>query len=372
MATEATNDPMLSERAADPALAGAIAERSEAFAEKVMLDCAGASACFLGAIGDALGLFKELSEGPATSEELAERAAVDERYAREWLAGVHAAGYVTVDRASGRYALPAEHAPALAQEGDALFLGASLRNIVAKGEMFAPLVRVFREGGGIPMGAFPNDKRATIARHTAARFESALVQEWIPRLPALAARLEAGARVADVGCGRGLAMIRLAQAYPRSQFVGYDLDEGEVALATAAAREAGVANKVRFEVADTAAGLSGGFDIVFTFDVIHDAVDPTGILRAIHAALAADGRYVCVDVNCEERPEDNVGPLATIRYAASLGYCLTVSLAEGGAGLGTCGLAEPVLRRLATDAGFTRVRRVQTEDRFNSIYELAP
>jgi SAM-dependent methyltransferase len=371
MPTEATIDPAVAVRGVEAARVKVIEERAEAFAEKVLVDCAGASACFLGAIGDGLGLFKELRDRPATSAELAERAGVDERYAREWLAGVHAAGYLTVDRASGRYALPAEHAPALTEEGDPLFLGAAFRNTVAKGEVLAPLLRAFREGGGIPIGAFSDDKRATIARHTAARFETALVREWIPRLPALARRLEAGARVADVGCGRGLALIRLAQAYPRSRFIGYDLDEGEVALAAAAASEAGVANRVRFEVADAADGLPVGFDIVFTFDVIHDAVDPAGILRAIQSALAPDGRYVCVDVNCEERPEDNVGPLATIRYAASLGYCLTVSLAEGGAGLGTCGLTEPVLRRLASDAGFIRVRRVPTEDRFNSVYELA-
>jgi ubiquinone/menaquinone biosynthesis C-methylase UbiE len=371
MPAEATIDPG-SEGAIERARAEAIGERSEAFAEQVMLDYAGASACFLGAIGDALGLFKELSSAPATSEELAERAGVDERYAREWLAGVHAAGYITVDRATGRYALPAEHAPVLAEEGDALFLGAAFRNIVAKGQILAPLLRVFREGGGIPVDAFSDDKRATIARHTAARFETALVQEWIPRLPALVARLQDGASVADVGCGRGLALIRLAQAYPRSRFVGYDLDEGEVALATEAARKARVADRVRFEIADAAAGLPGRFDIVFTFDVIHDAVDPTGILLAIRRALADGGRYVCVDVNCEERPEDNVGPLATIRYAASLGYCLTISLAEGGAGLGACGLSMPVLRRLATDAGFRRVRRVPTDDRFNAIYELIP
>jgi hypothetical protein len=279
-------------RSLDEVRAEAIAERAEAFAEKVMLDCAGASACFLAAIGDALGLFRELREAPATSAELAERAGVDERYAREWLAGVHAAGYVTVDRASSRYSLPAEHAPALAEKGSTLFHGARCRNIVARGEMLAPLLEVFREGGGIPASAFPKAKREAIARQGAARVATALLVEWIPRMPALAARLGGGARVADVGCGRGLALIRLAQAFPRSTFVGYDLDASEVALAAETAREAGVADRVRFEVADAATGLPGPFDIAFTFDVIHDAGDPVGVMSAIRAALAPGGRYV--------------------------------------------------------------------------------
>lgn len=349
------------------------AAQSEAFAEKVMMDFSGGSACFLGAVGDALGLFKDLAgNGPATPGELADRARIDPRYATEWLAGVHAAGYVTFDAGTGRYELPEHHVPALAQEAGPMFFGAAFRDVVENGETFHLLVEAFRNGGGIPMSRFSDAKRETIARFTAAWFENALVQDWIPKMSEVEAKLEAGASVADVGCGRGLAVIRLAEAYPRSRFVGYDLDERDVAHATAAARAAGVADRVRFAVHDAASGLNGTFDVVTTFDVLHDSVDPARILGAVHAALAPDGRYVCVDINCEERPEDNVGPLATVKYAASLGYCLTVSLAEGGTGLGTCGLAEPVLRRLAGEAGFSSLRRIETDDPFNCLYELAP
>lgn len=345
----------------------------EALAEKVMADFAGGSACYLGALGDALGLFKDLAgNGPATSIELAARAGVAERYVREWLAGVHAAGYVTFDRATGRYELPEHHVPVLAEEAGPIFFGAAFRDVVENGETFQRLVAACRSGGGVPMTAFSDAKRETIARFTAAWFENALVQDWLPKLPDVAAKLEAGASVVDVGCGRGLAVIRLAEAFPRSRFVGMDLDERDVAHATEAARRAGVADRVRFSLHDASARLPGTYDVVTTFDVLHDSTDPAAILRAIHAALEPDGRYVCVDINCEERPEDNVGPLATVKYAASLAYCLTVSLAEGGTGLGTCGLAEPVLWGLARQAGFTGIRRIDTDDPFNCLYELTP
>lgn len=345
--------------------------RAEAFAEKVMSDFAGSSACYLGAIGDALGLFVDLAgRGPATSAELAGRTGLDERYLREWLAGVHAAGYVATDPSTGRYRLPPEHVPVLAEEAGALFFGAAFRDSVEKGETFAELLAAFRNGGGIPVSGFTEQTRETLARFTAPWFEHALADDWIPRLPEVAAHLEAGASVADVGCGRGAALIRLATMYPRSRFVGFDLHAGDIAVATDAARTAEVADRVRFETRDAAAGLPGTYDVITTFDVIHDAVDPAGILRAIRAALAPDGRYVCVDINCAERPEDNVGPVATMLYAFSLNYCLTVSLAEGGAGLGTCGLAEPVLRRMAAEAGFSHVRHLPVDDPFNTVYEL--
>ena len=292
--------------------------RTEAFGEKVMADFAGASACYLAAIGDALGLFTDLAErGPATSVELAARVGIDERYAREWLAGMHAAGYLDVDEATGRYALPPEHVPALAEEAGSLFFGAMFRDSVEKGETFNALLTAFRQGGGIPMSAFTDQNRETLARLTAPWFTHALTDDWIPRLPEVASRLDAGASVADVGCGRGAAVIRLAQLYPRSRFVGFDLHAGDIAYATDAAHAAGVADRVRFETLDAATGLPGNFDVITTFDVIHDAVDPAGILRRIHAALRPGGRYVCVDINCAERPEDNVGPVATMLYPSA-------------------------------------------------------
>lgn len=347
--------------------------QAEAFAEKVLMDFSGGSACFLGAVGDALGLFKDLANnGPASPGELADRARVDARYATEWLAGVHAAGYVTFDPTTGRYELPRHHVPALAQEAGPMFFGAAFRDVVENGETFHLLVEAFRTGGGIPMSRFSDAKRETIARFTAAWFENALLQDWIPKMPAVESKLEAGASVADVGCGRGLAVIRMAQAYPRSRFIGYDLDERDVGHATAAAKAAGVADRVRFgrarRVDRPERNIRRRHYVRRAARLGEPRRDP-----GRHSGWSRTrGRYVCVDIKCEERPENNVGPLAAVKYAASLGYCLTVSLAEGGTGLGTCGLAEPVLRRLAGEAWFSDLRRIETDDPFNCLYELTP
>ncbi|MFC5995689.1 methyltransferase domain-containing protein [Pseudonocardia hispaniensis] len=346
---------------------------AEAFAEKVLGDCVGASACYLAAIGDALGLFTDLAgRGPATSDELADRTGLEERYVREWLAGMHAAGYLSRDADTGRYAIPPEHVPVLAQEAGPLFCGAMFRDSIEKADTFTELLTAFREGGGVALSAFSAQTRETLARFTAPWFENALIEDWLPRMPDVTAHLESGGSVADVGCGRGAAVIRLAKEFPRAQFVGFDLHAGDIEFATDQARAAQVDDRVRFQTLDVTEGLPGHYHVITTFDVVHDAVDPAGMLRAVHDALEPDGRYICVDINCADRPEDNVGPIATLLYAFSLNYCLTVSLAEGGAGLGTCGLAEPVLRRMATEAGFHSVRHIAVDDPFNTLYELAP
>jgi 2-polyprenyl-3-methyl-5-hydroxy-6-metoxy-1,4-benzoquinol methylase len=230
----------------------------------------------------------------------------------------------------------------------------------------------FRSGGGVSQEAYGEEVAESIDRFTAPWFEHRLVPEWIPAMPNVQAHLEAGASLCDVGCGRGRALIKLAQAFPQCQFVGIDAYEPAIRGARTKALHAGVQSRVRFEVADAAAGLPGRFDIITTFDVIHDSADPRGLLRAIHDALEPSGRYVCVDINCADRPEDNTGPLGTVLYGSSLAYCLPVSLAAGGAGLGTLGLPPSRLSELAHGAGFSLLRQVPIDDPFNNLYELAP
>jgi 2-polyprenyl-3-methyl-5-hydroxy-6-metoxy-1,4-benzoquinol methylase len=191
-------------------------------------------------------------------------------------------------------------------------------------------------------------------------------------MPVVTSKLSEGTSVCDIGCGRGRAVIRLARAFPRSTFVGLDVYEPAVEWAVHAADEAGVADRARFEVRDAADGLGGRYGLVTTFDVVHDSVDPSAILRSIRAALEPDGRYVCVEINCSDRPEENTGPFGTVLYGLSLAYCLPVSLAEGGAGLGTLGLPESRLTELALDAGFSNVRKLPIENPFNSVYEISP
>lgn len=178
--------------------------------------------------------------------------------------------------------------------------------------------------------------------------------------------------VADVGCGRGRALVKLAGAYPASRYVGYDVFEPSIARARAHAQTAGVADRVRFEVLDVSQGLPEQYDVITTFDVVHDAVDPRGLLRTIRAALPPDGIYVCLDINCSDRLEDNLGPLGALFLGFSVLYCMTTSLAGGGEGLGTVGFHEPKVRELCADAGFGHVQRVAMENPFNSLYEIRP
>jgi 2-polyprenyl-3-methyl-5-hydroxy-6-metoxy-1,4-benzoquinol methylase len=346
----------------------------EGFAEKVLGDYAGANAFLMAGLGDRLGLFAVLAANePQSSAELADRTGLQERYLREWLAGMSAAGYLSYDPASGRYAMPDAHVPVLAEEAGVWFFGAAFFDFSTNyGETFHQLLEAFRGGGGVAQEVYGEEVAASIDRFTAPWFEHRLVPEWIPAMPDVQVLLEAGAIVCDVGCGRGRALITLAEAFPQCRFVGIDAYEPAIRGARAKAQNAEVQDRMRFEVADAAAGLPGRFDVITTFDVIHDSADPPGILRAIHDALEPTGRYICVDINCAENPEDNIGPLGTVLYGSSLSYCLPVSLASGGAGLGTLGLTPSRLNELARGAGFSQLRQVPIDDPFNNLYELTP
>jgi SAM-dependent methyltransferase len=351
--------------------AGVDPARVEAFAGKVFGDTVGLMTTAMSSIGDRLGLFKDLAaRGPATSRELAGRTRINERYAREWLGAMASAGYLTYDPATGRFALPPEHAPVLAQEAGPAFFGGVQEELVALVGLAEQILGAFREGGGIPYRDFPPSMYEGIERFTAGWFENLLIPVWIPAIPGLRDKLEGGIRVADVGCGRGRALIKLAQAFPESRYVGYDLHGPNVDDATTKAKQAGVSDRVTFRQADAAAGLPEAYDLITTFDVVHDAADPLGLLRAIRRGLKPDGTYLCLEINCADSVEQNLHPLGALFYGCSVLLCTTVSLADGGAGLGTLGLPESRLRAYATEAGFGTVRRVPLENPFNVLYEL--
>jgi SAM-dependent methyltransferase len=322
-------------------------------------------------VGDRLGLFQALADGgPATSEDLSARAGVDERYAREWLRGLTAAGYLEHDRNAGTFSIPAAHVPVLAEEGGPFFFGGVYQETAGSLPTLGRLIHVFRDGGGVAQSEFGPDLWAGMERFTGAWFDHLLVPVWLPALPETAGLLEAGAEVADVGCGAGRALIRLAETYPKSTFVGFDAFEGQLERARANAAAADLEDRVSFELFDAAKGLPARYDVITTFDVVHDAVDPLGLMRSIRDALTERGVYVMLEINSADDPADNLGPLAALFYGFSLFYCMTSSLAHGGAGLGTCGMPEARVRQLASEAGFSHVTRAPVDNPFNVIYEL--
>jgi len=348
---------------------------AEAFVGKVLTDSSAWLATTLAMIGDRLGLWTHLAEGPANSAELAARAGVDERYAREWLHAMTAHGYLThdtdTDTDTGRFRLPEAHRPVLADEGGPVFFGGVHQEMLGLVPAIEPLVAAFRDGGGVPQSTYSAHFWDGLARFTAGWFNNLLLQEWLPAMPEVEAALERGCTVADIGCGQGRALVKLAQRFPGSRYVGYDLHQPSIDAARAHAAANRVADRVRFELHDATAGLAEQYDVITTFDVVHDAIDPLGLLRAIHAALRPGGRYVCLDINASHRHTDNTGPLGTFLYGFSVLYCMTVSLADHGAGLGTCGFNEQAARQYCAEAGFCTVRRVPLENPFNILYEIS-
>ncbi len=343
----------------------------EAFIGKVLNDTSAAMVTTLATLGDRLGLFKDLAaNGAATSVEFAARTGLNERYAREWLGGMASAGYIAYDPTSGRFTLPPEHVPALAEENGEAFFGGVYQMIPAMAANLDQLVTHFRTGGGLLQSVYHSDMWDGLERFTGGWYEHQLLPKWLPLMPDVQAKLESGASVADIGCGRGRALIKLAQAFPNSRYIGYDNFGPTIELATAKAQAAGVADRVRFQQLDAAKGIPEQFDVITTFEVVHDAVDPLGLLTAIRQALNPGGIYVCLDVNCSDKLEENHGPLGAMFHGFSVLYCMTTSLAHGGAGLGTVGFHERKVRELCAEAGFSSVRRVPIENPFTSLYEV--
>ncbi len=345
----------------------------EAFLGKVLGDAAGTMAIAMASIGDELGLFKSLAaNGSMTSAELAARTNTNERYVREWLAALTSAEYLAYDPATEQFTLSAEHAFVLAQENGPVFLGGGVQQVIGLLATRSRIVEAFRHGGGVANDAFDPNVWDGLARIGAPWVDNQLVQNWLPLMPEVQARLERGATLADVGAGYGRAIIRLAAAFPASHFVGYDINEHSVARARTEAENAGVSDRVRFVQLDATTDLPEQYDLITTFDLIHDTANPLGTLRTVRRALKPDGIYICQEPKSSAHLEENFGPVSTLLYGVSVLFCMTQSLAAHGEGLGTFGLPEPRLREFATEAGFGSLRQVPIEDLLNCLYEIRP
>jgi len=318
-------------------------------------------------VGHKTGLFEALAQGPATAEDLARRAGLQERYVREWLGAVVTGGVVEYDPAARTFTLPAEHALCLT--------GTSSRNLAASSQVLAMLARrldrvagCFRSGGGVPYSEFRPDFTEYQDAAWRLLYDGLLIKGFLPLAKGLPERLRAGMRVADVGCGTGHAVNLMAREYPASSFVGFDLGADAIARAQAEAREYGLGN-ARFEVLDvTRLPAEPSYDLITSFDAIHDQRDPATALRRIADALAPDGLYFMLEPRAATRLEDNVGnPFAPYIYGISVLHCMTVSLAEGGTGLGTA-WGEERARQMLHESGFTAVEVFEAPGPQNNIY----
>ena len=326
----------------------------EAFAGRLMELYTGGLLSYMIDLAHRTGLFAAAAQGPGTSEAIAARAGLHERYVREWLAAMVTAEIVVYDAGSTTYRLPAEHAACLVGDGPMnLAPFSQLNTHLAK--HVGDVAAAFRNGGGVPYSAYRPEFTDVMDALGRGAYDGLLVDAVVPLAPGLTDRLTAGARAADVACGTGHALVVLGQAFPASTFVGYDLDEGSIERARSEAADLGLSN-VTFEVCDvTTLPADPPLDAVFVFDAIHDQVDPRGVLSAIHAALVRGGIFLMKEPRVSSNLEDNVGnPFAPLIYSISTLHCLTVSLAHDGAGLGTA-FGEQIARQLLQEAGFGAV-----------------
>jgi SAM-dependent methyltransferase len=329
-------------------------EQVEQFLGQLLSIYTGAMLNYMIDIGHRTGLLAAAAEGPATSDGLARRAGLNERYVREWLGAMVTGGIIDYEPLDRTYSLPPARAACLTEGVTNLAPMARLHTHL--GKHVHQVARAFREGGGVPYAEYRpefTDVMDAIGRGT---YDALLIDAYLPLVPGLAEQLASRARVADVACGTGHALVLLASAFPQSTFVGYDLDDGAIARARAEAGGAGLKN-VAFETRDAARlEVAEPFDVVFVFDAIHDQVDPQRVLERIHTALADGGRFVMKEPHAADQLEDNLAnPMAPILYSVSTLHCMPVSLAHDGAGIGTM-FGEQLARRMLADAGFVDIQ----------------
>jgi SAM-dependent methyltransferase len=341
----------------------------EQFMGKAVTDMSAATTVLLMTIGEKLGLYRALADnGPATPDELASQTGLSERYVREWLSNQATSGYVTYDSSTGRFELPEEQAFALADEDSPVFLGGAFDVIGAMWAGEEKITEVFKTGAGVGWHEqHPRLFRGT-ERFFRPGYKANLTTAWIPALNGVEEKLQHGASVADVGCGHGASTIIMAQAYPRSTFVGFDYHEESIDVARKSASGAGAADRVSFEVA-TANDYPGGYDLICFFDCLHDMGDPVGAARHARESLNDSGTVLLVEPFATDKLEDSIGnPVAGMFYGASTMICTPASLSQDvGLGLGAQA-GEARLRDVFTDAGFTSFRRA-TETPFNLVLE---
>ncbi|MBL8175904.1 MAG: methyltransferase domain-containing protein [Bryobacterales bacterium] len=322
-------------------------------------------------IGDKLGLYKAMGDGrPVTSHELAARTGTNERYVREWLNAQSASGYVVYDPATARYFMTPEQAMLLANPDSPAFLIGAFETALAAAKIRPTLEQAFQTGEGVGWHQHDHALFHGVERFFRTSYVANLTTQWIPSLDGVEEKLHRGIHVADIACGHGASTILMAQAYPNSRFIGFDYHEDSILAARQRAKAAGVAGRVRFEVAP-AKSFPGVYDFVTTFDALHDMGDPRGASAHVHSTLRNDGAWMIVEPFAGDRVEDNLHPIGRAYYSGSTMICTPCAMAQDtGVALGAQA-GEARLRDMVTGGGFTRFRKA-AESPFNLVLEARP
>ncbi len=341
------------------------------FLGKFVMDLGATAAAANVVIGHNLGLYKALAAGAATAEELAAQTQTNPRYVAEWLRGQAAGGYVEYDAADDTYSMTEEQAFALTNPDGGIYAPGAF--VLALGALQAEprITEAFRSGGGL--GWHEQDENVFIGCEQFFRpgYIANLIPAWIPALDSVQDKLRSGAQVADIGCGLGASTILLAQEYPNSRFTGSDYHDHSIEIARKHAGDAGVADRVSFEVSSAASFSGTGYDLAATFDCLHDMGDPLAAARHIRQALKPDGTWLIVEPAATDDVAGNLNPVGRVYYNFSTLLCVPNALSQpGGYALGAQA-GEAAIRQVVTDAGFTRFRRA-TETPFNLVYEVRP
>jgi len=327
-------------------------------------------------LGDTLGLYRALNgAGPTTAAELAARTGLHERWILEWLRNQGAA-QVLAYRGDGRWELTPEQALVLADEENSLaFAAGAFAGLPQQLQVLEKLPESFRTGIGLPFDAQGRAGNHAVARMFAPWFRHMLVPAILPALDGVVSKLESGAKVADVGCGAGIALCTMAKAFPSSEFHGYDISKHALALAEDNKREAGVHNVTFHDAAGEQLPSDGRFALVTTFDCIHDMTHPQQVISAIRKALDDDGTYLIADIKARPTYEENLeeNPMVAMMYGFSVLSCMSSAMSEpDGAGLGTLGFHEGTAREMTAEAGFTRFKIHDFDNPVNVYYEVRP
>jgi SAM-dependent methyltransferase len=345
-------------------------DKLNAFVGQFVNDLGAAGHAGMVVIGEKLGLYKALASGPMTCAELAAKTKTDERYLREWMSSQAAGGYITYDDKADKFSLSAEQAFTLANEDGPAYLPGAFELVLGSLAAVPRIAESFRTGAGMGWGEHDAGVIHGCEKFFRSGYVGNLVSSWIPALESVKEKLEKGASVADVGCGKGASTMLMAQAFPKSTFVGFDYHDGSIEGARASAAKQGLSERVTFGVA-AAKGFPGKYDLVTVFDCLHDMGDPVGAAKHVLEALKPDGTWMIVEPFANDRLKDNMNPVGRMYYSFSTLLCTPCSRSqEVGMCLGAQA-GEARIRDVVTEAGFTRFRRA-TETPFNIVYEARP